>query len=67
MKKYISRFIVCIAMAVTLAIIILSFCACSVEAAGSSYDAANTQAAADRLQTNQPTPTDIDYSLNGTT
>ena len=63
MKKYISRFMVCIAMAVTLAIIILSFCACSMEAAGSSYDAANTQAAADRLQTNQPTPTDIDYSL----
>ena len=63
MKKYISRFMVCIAMAVTRAIIILSCCACSVEAAGSSYDAANTQAAADRLQTNQPTPTDIDYSL----
>ena len=63
MKKYISRFMVCIAMAVTLAIIIFSFCACSVEAAGSSYDATNTKAAADRLQTNQPTPTDIDYSL----
>lgn len=63
MKKYISRFIICLALAVTLAIIILSFCACSVEASGSSDDTLNTQQAADRLQTNQPTPTDIDYSL----
>ena len=63
MKKYIPRFIVCIATAVALAIIILSLCACSVEASGSSYDAENTQDAVDRLQTNQPTPTDIEYSL----
>ncbi|MDY4599129.1 MAG: hypothetical protein SPC78_05805 [Candidatus Faecousia sp.] len=63
MKKNISRFILCLALAVTLAIIILGFCACSVEAAGSSTDTLNTQQAADHLQANQPTPTDIDYSL----
>lgn len=63
MKKNISRFILCFALAVTLAIVIISFCACSVEAAGASVDTLNTQQAADRLQANQPTPTDIDYSL----
>lgn len=63
MKKNISRFILCLALAVTLAIIILGFCACSVEAAVSSTDTLNTQQAADHLQANQPTPTDIDYSL----
>lgn len=63
MRKNISRFILCLALAVTLAIIILGFCACSVEAAGSSTDTLNTQQAADHLQANQPTPTDIDYSL----
>lgn len=63
MKKNISRFILCFALAVTLAIVIISFCSCSVEAAGSSVDTLNTQQAADHLQANQPTPTDIDYSL----
>lgn len=63
MKKNISRFILCFALAVTLAIVIISFCACSVEAAGSSVDTLNNQQAADHLQANQPTPTDIDYSL----
>lgn len=63
MKKNISRFILILAIGVILAIIILSFCACSVEAAGSISDTLNTQQAADRLQANQPTPTDIDYSL----
>lgn len=32
-------------------------------ASGSSMDAYNTEMNADRLQTNQPTPTDIEYSL----
>lgn len=34
-----------------------------VSAAGSGMDTQNTMNAADRMQTNQPTPTDIDYSL----
>lgn len=44
-------------------IICINMRACSAEASGSYADARNTQAAADVLQTNQPTPTDINYSL----
>lgn len=33
------------------------------EVSGSDADTGNTREAVDRLQTNQPTPTDIDYSL----
>ena len=36
---------------------------CTTEASGSSMDTYNTAMNADRLQTNQPTPTDIEYSL----
>lgn len=39
----------------------VSICGC--ELSGSYQDALNTQAAANTLQENQPTPTDIDYSL----
>lgn len=45
---------------------ILCFAGCTsvdVSAAGSEIDTQNTMNAADRMQTNQPTPTDIDYSL----
>ena len=37
--------------------------ACDAEASGSHTDTYNTQQNADRLQSNQPTPTDIEYSL----
>lgn len=50
--------------AFSLAIIMcMSMCACTAEAAGTYADTMNTREAADRLQANQPTPTDIDYSL----
>ncbi len=43
----------------------LSLCACGVEYedSGSKEDVKNTMNAANTLQENQPTPTDIDYSL----
>lgn len=44
--------------------IIFTVTACtSKTTAGSHNDTQNTKKIADRLQTNQPTPTDIDYSL----
>lgn len=43
--------------------IALSLTGCTVDATGSYGDTLNTQENADRLQTNQPTPTDIEYSL----
>ena len=48
-----------------LAILILALCmtGCEVEATGTYADTINTMNAADRLQANQPTPTDIEYSL----
>lgn len=60
MKKF-------IAIVVTL-ILCFNLIACEAsaawwEASGADVDAANAQNAADRLQTNQPTPTDISYSL----
>lgn len=36
---------------------------CSTEVSGTAMDSENTQMNAYRLQTNQPTPTDIEYSL----
>ena len=41
----------------------VSLMACDIEASGSYADSYNTQENANRLQTNQPTPTDIEYSL----
>ena len=46
----------------TMLFIVLSMAGCA-EASGSYADTMNTKEAADRLQTNQPTPTDIEYSL----
>lgn len=37
--------------------------ACDIESTGSRQDTLNQQAAANELQSNQPTPTDINYSL----
>lgn len=54
MKKFIVCLMVCICMAVSMA---------GCEGNGSYSDSMNTRAAASTLQENQPTPTDIDYSL----
>jgi len=57
------RKIICILMVM---IITCSCLGCEAEAwgiSGSSQDAANTKEAASNLQYNQPTPTDIEYSL----
>ena len=54
MKKFIVCLMVCICMAVSMA---------GCEENGSHSDSMNTRAAASTLQKNQPTPTDIDYSL----
>ena len=44
-------------------VITLSFTACTVDESGSRKDTEATMNAANILQTNQPTPTDISYSL----
>ena len=53
MKKY----------AIILVLILLLTSLCSCEASGSRQDVVNTSNLADRLQENQPTPNDIEYSL----
>lgn len=53
MKKY----------AVILVLILLLMSLCSCEESGARQDAINTTELADRLQENQPTPNDIEYSL----
>lgn len=51
-------------LSVLLAIIMLiGLCACEFEEDGSYNDIVNTKQVARDLQSNQPTPTDIDYSL----
>ena len=51
-------------LAIILCIIaVISLTACEFEETGSYSDKANTMEVANRLQENQPTPTDIDYSL----
>lgn len=52
--------IICILMALVLACGV--FTACD-EVSGSTQDVINTSGAANNLQSNQPTPTDIEYSL----
>ena len=52
--------IICIILAVMMAC--MCFTACE-DLSGSQVDTQNTKEAADKLQTNQPTPTDIEYSL----
>lgn len=45
-------------------VVVMSFAACDIEeSSGSAKDQQNTMEIADKLQSNQPTPTDIDYSL----
>lgn len=54
-----------IAFIVTLSIVLVMFCACDATHAenGTKADTKTTIEVAKRLQLNQPTPTDIDYSL----
>ena len=58
MKKFIGLLVT-----VCLVITILVGCDVEVEADGTSQDKATTQEIASKLANNQPTPTDIDYSL----
>ena len=54
MKKF-----VIIMLAIIMLLVICSGC----KASGSTQDVMNTKTAANNLQLNQPTPTDIEYSL----
>lgn len=58
MKKYIS-----IAIIILMLCTLLASCEADTLTSGSSADKNNTIAVADKLQANQPTPSDIDYSL----
>lgn len=60
--KNISRVIAMATVALMLACILIMFTGCTVTD-GSYQDTISTKAAAATLQENQPTPTDIDYSL----
>lgn len=64
-KKNAIRVIAIAAVALILVGIVTMFCGCSMEyeVNGSTQDVTNTKKAASTLQENQPTPTDIDYSL----
>ena len=44
-------------------IVAIMFCLAGCDESGSYIDQINTQTAANKLQSNQPTPTDIEYSL----
>lgn len=61
-KHYCVRFIIAMLLVAT---IMFSVTACTVDAsaAGSKMDISNTADVANTLQANQPTPTDISYSL----
>lgn len=48
---------------VMLLCMIIAMCGCELPEDGTLEDRVNTQEAAKNLQSNQPTPTDIDYSL----
>lgn len=52
-----------IIMLIAMLAVFCAGCAYDYEESGSMVDKNNTMEVADKLQTNQPTPTDIDYSL----
>lgn len=58
MKKIIYRI-----LPFVLCVVALSICLISCEVSGSYQDQLNTRQAANSLQSNQPTPTDLEYSL----
>ena len=55
--------IICRILSVVLCVVILGVCLVSCETSGTYQDQLNTRVAANNLQTNQPTPTDLEYSL----
>lgn len=62
------KFVIIATTLIVALILFVSLTACDVDASanyvyGSESDSVNTKNAADRLQSNQPTPTDIEYSL----
>lgn len=61
MKKTLK--LICILMCLVLLALCMTGCAYEVSATGSEQDKTNTMNAANTLQANQPTPTDINYSL----
>lgn len=52
-----------LAMMVAMLCLLSCFAGCNAEITGSKADTQSTLAVADKLQQNQPTPTDIEYSL----
>ena len=58
MKNYILKLFIVIMM-----IVVLASCFTGCETSGSYQDISNTKEATNNLQSNQPTPTDINYSL----
>lgn len=64
MKKF-TRIICAVAVVVIIAAILCTLTACEIDASavGSYSDKENTKQAAGTLQANQPTPTDLEYSL----
>lgn len=52
-----------IAIALAIIMTMVLFCGCEPVATGSEQDVKNTKEAANNLQSNQPTPTDLNYSL----
>lgn len=61
MKKRLK--LICILMCLVLLALCMTGCGYEVASAGSEQDKTNTMNAANTLQANQPTPTDINYSL----
>lgn len=61
MKKTLK--LICILMCIVLLALCMTGCDYEVASAGSEQDKTNTMNAANTLQANQPTPTDINYSL----
>ena len=51
------------AIIMMIVVVSLSLMSCDLETTGASADKNNTIEIANKLQANQPTPTDIDYSL----
>lgn len=62
MKKRITK-VICLLAAVCLVITCLAACSTETVASGTTADKEQTLAVGNALATNQPTPTDIDYSL----
>lgn len=62
-NKIIVRIVAIISALLIALCMVLMFTGCSYEVDGTVSDTVNTKVAASTLQENQPTPTDIDYSL----